>query len=233
MSNKRVKRPARPATPELADLVIPRRPSGIPYEHGGDYDAEALLTINRYTTETKTLIALLDSKLGILQSAAARTLGAKGRRSAIPSLQRIAQDKNVEETARVQAALALSRMKISGGKELLVEMLNLSPEASPAPLQAAGALASLKDPRGFPLVRSALDSPNPVTAMVACKQLLDFAALDGQPLPAGGRVETYNAFKRALERPEQNIRGEALAQLEALRTEQARAMLGAYSAGKR
>ena len=85
-----------------------------------------------------------------------------------------------------------------------------------APLQAAGALARLGDPRGFPKVRASLDSPNAVTAIVACKQLYVFAQLDG------GDLDVYEAFGRALERSERNIVGEARAQLEALGTEKAR-----------
>jgi HEAT repeat protein len=207
-------------TRSLEDLVVPRRPAGIPYAQGEDHDARALLTANGYDLETETLIGLLDSNLGILQAAAARALGSKGARAARPALEKAAGDDSLEETVRVQAAYALARMEISAGVELLVRLLELNPEATPAPLQAAGALAQQGDGRGFELVRSALESDNPVTAMVACKQLIYFAGLEDP------QVGVYEAFRRALDRPEQNIVGEALAQLEALDTPQARALLG-------
>ena len=78
-------------------------------------------------------------------------------------------------------------------------------------------LARLGDPAGFAIVRHALESDNRITAMVACKQLIAFAGLEG--------VDVYEAFARALERPEPNIAGEARAQLAALGTESARRLL--------
>lgn len=213
--------------PSLAELVFPRRPAGTPYEEGDDRDAEALLEANGLPTDTETLIALLGAELGIVQAAAARLLGARGERSALPALERLARSTAVEETARVQAAYALARLEEPSGHEVLRELLRMSPEASPAPLQAAGALARLGDPSGYPIVRAALESPNPVTAMVACKQLYFFASLAGRPLPDGGVVDVYDAFARALARPEPNIVGEARAQLDALGTEEARAALEA------
>jgi HEAT repeat protein len=216
VSSSRARKPTR----SLEDLVLPRRPAGIPYAQGEDHDAQALLTANGYNLETKTLIELLDSDLGVLQAAAARTLGAQAARQARPTLERIAGDASLEETVQVQAAYALARLEVDSGVELLVPLLKLNPEATPAPLQAAGALACLGDPRGFDLVRAALESDNQVTAMVACKQLIYFAPLDDK------QVDVYEAFRRALDRPEKNIVGEALAQLEALDTPQARALLG-------
>lgn len=233
MSDKQNMPPKRPPTTDLAHLIMPRRPSGIPYETGEDYDAQALLTANGYTTEIQALIDLLDSNLSVFQAAAARTLGAKGARQAIDALQRLAADTTADETSRVQAAFALARIQIAKGKEVLNQMLEVSPEASPAPMQAAGALAQLGDPRGYLLIRTALRSSNPVTAMIACKQLFTFVALDGQPLPDGEHVDAFGLYKLAQERSEPNITGEAHAQLEALNTEKARATLAAHSVRKR
>ena len=206
-------------TRSLEDLVVPRRPAGVPYTQGEDYDARALLTANGYPIETEALVEVLGTGLSVLQSAAARTLGALGARTAIEPLRATAENDDLNETVRVQAAYAIARMEINEGQELLVRLLKLNPEATPAPLQAAGALAQLGDPRGFGLVRAALESDNPVTAMVACKQLIYFAP------QAGSRIDVYAAFQRALARSERNIVGEALAQLEALDTPEARNLL--------
>lgn len=197
----------------LDDLILPRRPAGVPYAQGDDYDAQALLTANGHPTDTQALIGLLESDLSIFQAAAARALGAQGAQTAIGALQRLAADTRAEETARAQAAFALARMRVDGAADLLIDLLATSPEASPAPLQAAAALAQLGDPRGFPVVRAALDSPSRVTAMIAAKQLYAFAALDGRPLSDGGRVDLPEAFRRAMARPEEAIAGEARAQL--------------------
>ena len=215
--------------PSLEDLAIPRRPSGVPYDEGDDYDAHALLEVNGLSDDRDELIGLLDSGIGILQAAAARRLGAQRERSAIEHLRRLAGDVDVEETVRVQAAYALARMDVGGAKQMILDVLRLPAEASPGPLQAAAALARLGDPIGFEIVRRSLESPNPVTAMIACKQLSAFASLAGQPLDGGGTVDLYEAFRRALSRPERNIAGEARAQLLALDTDQARTILAADS----
>jgi hypothetical protein len=214
----------------LAEIVVPRRPAGIPYEDGEDYDARALLTANGYTVEPKELIALLDSDIGILQAAAARTLGAMKEHAAIAPLERLAHDDSVEETARAQAAFALARMDVAGAHDLLIKLLELPFEASPAPLQAAGALARLGDPRGINVISAAINSPNRVTAMIASKQLYPFIPFNGSTLPGGGQVDVFEVFGRALKRPEPNIAREARAQLATLDTEQSRAMLSAHPA---
>ena len=144
-------------------------------------------------------------------------LGAEGAREAIPPLERLAGDRAAEETARVQAALALGRLGVDEGRNVLLELLQVDPATGPAPLQAAAALAQLGDASGFAVIRSALESPNRLTAMVACKQLHAFVPLD---------VDAYEAFERALTRPEPPVVGEALAQLEALGTARALALLG-------
>ena len=219
---------SRPPTRDLADVVVPRRPAGIPYADGEDYDAQALLRVNGYSLETAELIDTLESELGILQAAAARTLGARGEGSAISALKQLVQDRSAEETARVQAAYALTRLGIPDASEILISLLDIDPEISPAPLQAAGALARLGDLRGYVVIRAALDSPSRVTAMVACKQLLSLAGIDGQSLPGGGHVDLIEAFRAALTRPEANIRGEAMAQLNALDTDPPRALLAEF-----
>ncbi len=226
--------PTGPPTRTLADLVVPRRPAGVPLADGDDHDARALLTVNGYATGRDALAGLLGSSLAVFQAAAARLLGAENARGAADALARLAHDEAAEETARVQAAFALTRLGVGDGADVLARLLALSPEASPAPLQAAGALARLGDPRGFEAVRSALGSANPVTAVVACKQLYAFVPLDGLAHDSGtARVDAFGAYARALARPEPNVAGEARAQLDALGTPPARALLAAHPAPAR
>ena len=92
----------RQPTRSLEDMVVPRRPAGIPYGDGDDYDARALLDANGYTDETDDLLGLLTSDLAILQAAAARVLGAEGNRSAIPALESLANYAIADETVRVR-----------------------------------------------------------------------------------------------------------------------------------
>lgn len=213
--------PKRKPTRSWADLTVPIRPADVPYKGGEDYDARALLLANGYELDAAELIDLLDVdfELGVLQAAAARALGEAGERAAIDALETLVADPIVDESARVQAAYALARMGVDAGKGMLMAFVADNPEASPAPLQAAGALAALGDPRGFEVVSRALDSPNNVTAMIACKQLFHFTALEA------GLVDVYAAYARALSRPEPTIVGEARAQLVELDTEAARTLL--------
>jgi HEAT repeat protein len=152
-----------------------------------------------------------------VQAAAARTLGAAGAREAVEPLRRLASDLTAEEIAQVQAWLALARLGEDDGPDGVRGLLRLNPEAGPAPLQAAAALAQLGDASGYAVVRRALDSPNRLTAMVAAKQLHAFARLD---------VDVYEGFERALARPEPQVAGEARAQLEAIGSPRARELLG-------
>jgi HEAT repeat protein len=202
--------------PPLSDLSFPRRPSGVSSADGDDHDALALLESNGVDTASAHLVETLSSGPGLFRGAAARTLGARGERDAIPALEQLAADPDALETAHVQAGYALARLGVASGAEVLARELEGNPEASPAPLQAAGALARLGDARGFDTVRAALDSDNRVTAMVATKQLHAFAGLP---------VALEEAFTRALARPEANIGGEARAQLDQLDTDWARALL--------
>jgi HEAT repeat protein len=188
----------------------------VPPGEGDDHDANALLEANELGSDPAELVELLDSGIGIVQAAAARVLGANGVREAVEPLRRLAGDRTAEETARVQAALALGRLGDDSGREVLHELVRLDPEAGPAPLQAAAALARLGDPSGFPVVRAALESPNRLTATVAAKQLHAF-------VPFGDDV--YEAFERALARPEPQVTGEARAQLAAIDSDRARELL--------
>jgi len=204
-------------------------PQGLvtPHDQGsGPGDAEdrrarALLEENGYGTDTEALRQTLRSGVGILQAAAARLLGLSGSRAAQDELIRLARDPATEETARVQAAVALARLGDEGAaREVLASILQLPLEASPGPLQAAGALAELGDPQGFSVVEAGLRSDNRVIAMIACKQLPAFVPLDGRD-----GVNVYRAFAAALSHPEDNVAAEARAQLEALATDQARSLL--------
>ncbi len=179
---------------------MPRRPAGVAPAEGGDHDARALLDANDLGSDP---VELLGCDVGIVQAAAARTLGANGAREAIEPLRRLARDRSAEEVARVQAGLALARLGDDEGADVLRELIRLDPETGPAALEAAGALAQLGDPSGFGVVRQALDSPNRLTAMVAAKQLWAFAGLG---------VDLREAYERALAR-EPQVAGEARAQL--------------------
>ena len=86
-------------------------------------------------------------------------------------------------------------------------------------MQAAGALAQIERGDGFGSLLTALQSENRVLAMVACKQLIHFVPLHGDEL------DVYQGYRLALAHGEQAVRGEALAQLDEIDTNQAKALL--------
>jgi len=183
----------------LADLQIVRPPGGGPYAEVEDRHAEALLEANGFGRGPDELRRAIDSGVGVIVAAAARVAGITGDEESLDLLAEL-RDPLLEETVLVQVGYALARNERPRGIEMLAEQLEVDPATSPAPLQAAGALARLGDPRGWPLVLSALESGDDLNAMVACKQLFAFRDLDGQATADGSRVDVDAGYRAALGR---------------------------------
>lgn len=215
----------RQPTQSLADLTVPQMPANVPLAERDDVYAASLLKANGYGDSTADLLHALDNPISVLQAAAARALGARGEQAAIGALERLAANRAVEETVQVQATEALARLHVPGATEKLAEFLQISPETTPAPLQAAAALARLGRPEGFRVVLGALQSSNPVTVMTAVKQLLAFVSLDGQDGPDGSRVDIYAALERVMTGPLPRVAAEARSILRLLETPDARGLL--------
>src|SRR4051812_15481753 len=92
----------------LSGFRIPDVSSDIPYPEFDDVFATALLEANDAALDDDALTAALDSPIEVLRAAAARTLGARGVRSAIGRLETAAAAG--DGTDRAEAAYALARM---------------------------------------------------------------------------------------------------------------------------
>lgn len=195
-----------PGQSGLGDLAVPRIPGW--GDEAADAQAAALLASSGCTTPRVALA----SPISIVQAAGARLLGASGEDEARGDLVALATDAGREETVQVEAAYALARLGDPRGTPELRRVLELPIEASPAPLQAAGALAWAGDPTGLAVVRRGLASSNPVTAIVATKQLPAFALLQGQATP-DGTVDVPLLYRLALDHPDERVVREARAQL--------------------
>jgi HEAT repeat protein len=193
-----------------------------PVEEAEERQARALLESMGQGTDPEALRAALDSPRSVLRASAARLVGAAGDESAREALARVASSRG-EESARAQAAYALARLGDPRGAEILRELLELPVDTSPGPLQAAGHLARLDDPSGLPVVERGLADPESLIAMIAAKQLAPFALLQERRPDLG--LDAWSLYERALEHPEEQVRSEARAQLERLKSERARSLL--------
>lgn len=181
-------------------------PTGVAYAEVEDRRARDLLEANGVPLEPEAIVKALDSGIEVIQGAAAHVAGELGLREAVPKLRAIAA--TPDDTVRAEAGFALARMDEDGGREALAECIQLPVEAYLSAGTAAGFLARLGDPSGFPNVERALASANQIIRMVGVKQLYFFAGLEG--------VDPFPLFERALADDDPGIRSTALAQLREL-----------------
>jgi hypothetical protein len=212
---------------KAADLVTVRARASESGDGALDEQARGLLEANGLTTDPKGLLAALGSGVWILQGAAARLLGAAGDPDAVGELAHLLADPAGLEGPQVEAAYALARLGDSRGVEVLQKALLMPFEASPAPIEAAGALARLGDPSGLAVVASAVSSPNPVTSIVAVKQLPAFV---GRLHPPGAE-KLWQTYRTALSSASPAVAAEARSQLATLDHPEAAALLGQAEGG--
>ena len=194
---------------EGPNLDLPPAPEGLAYEDHEDWRADALLAANGIDASEQGLLDALRTKQNVLLAAAARASGRHHVDAATEPLREVAE--GPDDYAGVEAAFALARMGEEDGRSLLRRALErpLGPYLSP--VLAAGHLARLGDPSGFPVVRSGLGSDLLAVKMLACKQLAVFLPHEGEALPDGSVVDARARLEQALEDPD--LASEARAQV--------------------
>jgi len=194
-------------------LDVPEPPDDLPYARFWDYYNREVLRLNGVALEPNALIDVLASPKSdpILRAAAAHTAGADGAGAAVPALRETLE--GTDDLTAVEAAYALVRLGDEQGKAALVAAVGRPVELELAPLFAAGYLAQLGDPRGFPVVVRALDGDAPAARMVACKQLHFFIPFHGWRQSNGDIVDVAGAFERALAHSDSALHWQALFQL--------------------
>jgi HEAT repeat protein len=156
--------------------------------------------------------ALRDRSVAV-RAEAAFLLGMLGDPAAEPWLRKALGDESAR--VRVEAALALARL---GRHEEALPVLRkeLGGEFfADAPIRAARALALLGEPEGWPCVLEALASELPSNRMEAIATLPTFLPFDGREVD-GRRIDVRAALRRAGDDPEEILRRDAQAALEAL-----------------
>ncbi len=211
--------------PDEIILDTPDPPEELPYADFEDYRATELLRVNGIEPNLEEALATLETGESLLRGAAAHVLGRLGDAAAIPPLQRVAASS--EDLVKAEAAYALVRLGLDAYREVLKQCLAYPVNAYLSPSVAAGDLARMGDPVGFPVVVNALAVDNMIARVVACKQLFFFVPLRGQRVQ-GTPIDPYVLFGRALGDENAEIHRVALLQLHELHTPESRKLLEDY-----
>lgn len=205
---------------QMPNLDIPNPPSGLAYAEFEDFQNREILKVNGISSSEANLSAALEKEANILQAAAAHTIGTLPSPSAatVTILRKLLTSS--DDLVQVEAAYALARHGVSEGKKTLIECLGYRIDAYICPALAAGYLARLGDPRGFPIIVQCFDSDLSAVRMVACKQLYFFVPFQGG--------QTLPLFDRALKDLDTNIQWQALVQLREISLPGSRGILESY-----
>lgn len=210
-------------------LDTPDMPSDMSYADFEDFRAGELLKANGFSLTEEVLLSVLEREVNVLQSAAARTLANLSSTEAIPALERLAAGDG--DLVKVDAAYALVRLGVAEQRDVLRACLGYPVNAYLCPSLAAGYLARLGDPTGFPVIAECFDVDNLIVRMVGCKQLYFFVPFQGVPGGDGQPLDVFALFDRALHDQEVDVQETALVQLSEVLTPETRRVLEAYITG--
>jgi HEAT repeat protein len=189
-------------------------PPGTKYPDVDDWHARAQLEANDVGNDDADLVAALTSPNEQLRPLAAQALGKAGGAEAVAALLDAAR--SPDDHLAVAAAAALARLGDPRGIGLLQQLLGRSVSTTVVPLLAAGALARVDVPDGYPAVRAGLDAANFLVRIAAAKQLYYFVPLHDQQCPDGSRVDAFAGYRQALRDPNDDVRWAALYQLQSV-----------------
>lgn len=204
-------------------LDIPEPPADLRWAEVEDFQARELLKANGVAMTEETLLSTLECAMGMLKVAAAHTLGSMGHFGATTALQRLVEAS--DDLLQVEAAYALVRLGREDYRSKLTARLEDPVKAYLSPIVAAGDLARLGDPIGYPVIARCFDEDNLIVRVVASKQLLFFAPFHGEKTTDGQPIDAYGLFDRALHDSNPDVQWSALVQLRELQTPEARKLL--------
>ncbi len=191
------------------NLSLPDVPDDLPYTELEDWKSHWILALNGVDDEVDQVIKALTTERDTLLLAAVHTSWKFS--DAAESLRNLLDDPN--DAVQVEAAYSLARQGDQGAVVILQEALQRPVGGYLSPLTAAGYLAQLGDPSGYPVVGEGLESDLRAVKMLACKQLLFFLPFDGQNV-GSNRVDATALFTRAFADPDPDIGEQARAELE-------------------
>ncbi|MHB8752647.1 MAG: HEAT repeat domain-containing protein, partial [Aggregatilineales bacterium] len=168
-------------------LDTPDPPASLSYNDFEDYRNRELLKINGVSLTESAVTAALGHPIGVIQSAAAHTIGSAPYPGSVQALKK--RLTTSDDIVKVETAYALARLQVPEGIAALKEILSVPVNVSVSPPIAAGFLARLGDPQGFPVLAKCFATDLEVVRMVACKQIFFFVPFQGKKLPTGEQVD--------------------------------------------
>ncbi len=208
-------------------MVTTDPPSDLSYADFEDFRAKELLKINGFSLTEEGLLSVLDDEEEAFQSAAARMLGSLGSSAAIPALERLAA--RADDLVKADAAYALTRLGVAEYHDVLKACLIYPVNAYLCPSVAAGYLARLDDPGGFPIIGECFNVDNFIVRLAACKQLYFFAPFHDTSGSDGKSIDLFAEFNRALSDKHADVQWMALVQLrEMLLSPEVKKILNTY-----
>lgn len=201
---------------KMPNLDVPNPPPDLSYSEFKDFLDKEILKANGISLSEEELTEVIQQQTNILQAAAAHTLGSLGSKNAAGSLVKLLDSQ--DDYVGVEAAYALARLGMQQGKEALIQHLSYPVNAYLSPPIAAGYLAILGDPQGFPVIGAAFSIQNDAIRMSACKRLFFFAPYHGEADVEGNPINVIHLFDRALKDPNPGIQWQALVQLREIRS---------------
>jgi hypothetical protein len=185
-----------------------------------------MLRINGIALTENAFVEALKHPVGVIQSAAAHTIGSIDDRAAAPELIKLLS--HYDDVVKTEAAFALARMGFAEGVSALHEVLGYSIEGSVSPPIAAGYLAQLGEKQGFPVIEKSMASTNELVRMVGCKQIFFFARFEGEARSGDHAIDVMALFAQALADPAPDAAWQALVQLKELRLPKSKIILEAF-----
>ena len=207
-------------------LDTPDPPYDLPYADFEDYRALELMKVNNIELTEQSLLSVLLNSETVLKRASAHVLGMLGYTTAIEAITQLC--KISDDIVKVEAAYALVRLGKHKYKNVLRECLNYPLHAYLGPPIAAGDLARLNDPIGYPIITKCLEIDNLIVRTIACKQIVFFLPFHGMHTETGQMIDVYSLFDRALNDIDPEIQRIALLQLRELRILEIRNLIKKY-----
>jgi HEAT repeat protein len=159
-----------------------------------------------------------------IRAGAAVIVGRSNMNQAIPFLKRLSGD---DPLVQVEAAMSLALLQEGSGIPALIDLLD-GDILTGAPITAAGYLADLGDPRGFPVILKALNSEFTGNRLIAAVKIKYFLQYHNQMIN-GVKTDLFPIIKTALSDPDPKVRRELLYKLARLHDPRSSFLLSAVS----
>ena len=184
-------------------------PADLPYTRWRELVDASFLRDNDYAEGREGWRAAAGASIGVFRVAAYHLLARAPDAADAELLRRGLDDE--DGAARAWAAGGLTALGEDHRAALRAEAARPLEFATYGPVVAAGLLAELGDPSGFPVIAAAMERDELRTT--ALSWLPPFAALEGQALEGGGQVDPWPLYRAGMVTGDDRSQNAVLAQL--------------------